>query len=153
MGRMKQETYGFTINFQTNITPDLSIQYYGSPFTSIGKYDKFKLAADTRANRYEDRFSTFQDHEITAQNELYQVEQNGNRMSFKNPNFSFNEFRSNLVARWEYLPGSTMHFVWEHNRSGQDARYFSGWGNNLDHLFGLPATNTFMLKVNYWLDL
>lgn len=153
MGRMKQETYGFTLNFQTNITPDLSIQYYGSPFTSVAKYDKFKLAADTRASRYDDRFTAFQSHEITEQGDQYHVEQGSNKMTFKNPNFSFNEFRSNLVARWEYLPGSTMHFVWEHNRSGQDARYYSGWGNNLDHMFGLPATNTFMLKINYWFNL
>ncbi len=26
-------------------------------------------------------------------------------------------------------------------------------GNNLDRMFGLPATNTFMLKMNYWFNL
>lgn len=153
MARMKQETYGFTFNLQTNITPDFSIQYYGSPFTSIAKYDKFKLAADTRASSYEDRFSAFAQENIKEQDAGYLVEQDGRKMTFKNPNFSFNEFRSNLVARWEYLPGSTMHLVWEHNRSGSDARYYSGWGNNIDRMFGLPASNTFMMKINYWFNL
>src|SRR5690606_1119176 len=35
MGRMKQKTYGVTVNMQVNVTPDISIQYYGSPFTSV----------------------------------------------------------------------------------------------------------------------
>ena len=76
-------------------------------------------------------------------------------MSFikEKPDFSFNEFRSNLVARWEYLPGSTLYFVWEHRMSDRDSHSLSGWGNNLDRMFGLPATNTFMIKMNYWCNL
>ncbi|WP_400263367.1 DUF5916 domain-containing protein [Sphingobacterium sp. SG20118] len=32
MGRMKQQTYGITLNMQLNLTPDISIQYYGFSF-------------------------------------------------------------------------------------------------------------------------
>ena len=70
-----------------------------------------------------------------------------------NPDFSFNEFRSNLVARWEYRPGSTLYLVWEHTMSNRDKQYRAGWGNNLDHMFGLPATNVFMVKMNYYFSL
>lgn len=153
MGRMKQETYGLTLNLQANITPDISIQYYGSPFTSVAKYDGFKLAADTRSHRYAERFLEIKDNEISYDAGNYMVDTDNQTLSFRDPNFSFNEFRSNLVFRWEYLPGSTMHFVWEHNRSNQDDRYYPGWGNNLDRLFGLSAANTFMMKVNYWFNL
>ena len=73
--------------------------------------------------------------------------------SFNNPDFSFNEFRSNLVARWEYKPGSTLYLVWEHQMSNRNNLYDSNWGRNLDRMFGLPATNTFMVKLNYWLNL
>ena len=83
----------------------------------------------------------------------YHIKREGREASFKNPDFSFNEFRSNLVARWEYLPGSTLYFVWEHRMSNQESRRIGGWGNNLDRMFGLPATNTFMLKMNYWFNL
>ncbi len=153
MGRMKQETYGVTMKLQVNVTPDFSIQYYGSPFTSLAKYDQFKLAADTKSSAYSARFSEFKSSEISYLMGNYVFDKGGNSFSFKDPNFSFNEFRSNLVARWEFLPGSTMHFVWEHNRSNQDDRYHPGWGNNLDRIFGLSATNTFMMKVNYWFSL
>lgn len=151
MGRMKQETYGVTLNMQVNVTPDISIQYYGSPFTSVATYDRFKLAADTRSHTYSNRFNEFASDEISYNNGQYVV---GNgEQSFKDPNFSFNELRSNLVARWEYLPGSTLYLVWEHRRSNQDDIYHPGWGANLDKMFGLFATNTFMMKINYWFNL
>src|SRR5699024_2676978 len=153
MGRMDQKTYGLTLNLQMNITPDFSIQYYGSPFTSVATYDQFKAAADTESPRYSDRFSKFESQEIHYEEGRYHVNSEGQNFSFKDPNFSFNEFRSNLVDHWEYLPGSTLHFVWEHNRSNNDEIYYAGWGNNLDKLFKLPASNTFMMKINYWFNL
>ncbi|MDL2264974.1 carbohydrate binding family 9 domain-containing protein [Parabacteroides sp. OttesenSCG-928-G07] len=138
LGRMKQRTYSVTLRAQVNITPDISIQFYGAPFTSIAKYDEFKAAADTKSSVYENRTRS-----LTSDEEA--------RM--RKPDFSFNEFRSNLVARWEYLPGSTLYLVWEHNRSGRENQYTSGWGNNLDKMFGTQATNTFMVKLNYWFSM
>ena len=137
MGRMIQRTYGLTFRAKANLTPDLSIQFYGSPFTSTAKYDEFKAAADTRAKRYEDRFRMLSAGEV----------------QFRDPDFRFNEFRSNLVIRWEYLPGSTLYVVWEHSRSANESGYVSNWGKNLDRMLGLPAVNTFMIKLNYWFSI
>ena len=135
LGQMKQRTYGVTLRAQVNVTPDISIQFYGAPFTSVAKYDKFLAAADTKSGIYENRT-----RQLAPAEEA--------RMG--NPNFSFNEFRSNLVARWEYLPGSTLYLVWEHSMSNRDSNYLSGWGNNLERMFNIPSTNTFMIKLNYW---
>ncbi|VTQ00227.1 DUF5916 domain-containing protein [Sphingobacterium daejeonense] len=82
---------------------------------------------------------------------IYNISNPNASGTFKDPNFSFNEFRSNLVARWEYMPGSTVYLVWEHNRSGRMPIYQPGWGSNIDQIWGIAPTNTFMLKVNYWL--
>lgn len=138
-GHMDQKTYGLTLNLQVNVTPDISIQFYGSPFTSTAKFSDYKSMTNTTSRTYEERYRMLPAEEV-SQMKL-------------NSDFSFNEFRSNLVARWEYLPGSTLYFVWEHRMSDRDNRYLSGWGNNLDRMFGLPSTNTFMLKMNYWFDL
>jgi hypothetical protein len=105
------------------------------------------------AKAYSDRFTAFADEKVQAMDGSYTAQEGNASYSFKNPNFSFNEFRSNLVARWEYLPGSTIYVVWEHNQSRNDMVYQPGWGNNLDRMFGLPASNTFMMKVNYWFAL
>lgn len=153
MGHMDQKTYGLTLKLQVNVTPDVSLQFYGSPFTSTAKYDAFKLAEDTKAEEYDNRFHLYTPQEISYADGVYKVKQGTENYSFRNPNFSFNEFRSNLVARWEYLPGSTLYLVWEHRMSNRDNNYTSQWGSNLDRMFGLPTTNTFMIKMNYWFDL
>lgn len=153
IAHMKQRTYGVTLKAQVNITPDLSIQYYGSPFTSIAKYDQFKMAADTKSRNYDNRFSVIGEKEINYSENNYLVDSEKGKFSFRNPDFSFNEFRSNLVVRWEYLPGSTLYFVWENSRTNRDDRYRSGWNNNLDRLFGLSASNTLVMKINYWFAL
>lgn len=144
MGHMRQKTYGLTLDLRVNVTPDISIQFYGSPFTSIAEYDDFKLAADTKSHTFENRTHPLSD--LRLSDGVYQgKDAAGSSYSFRNPDFSFNEFRSNLVARWEYLPGSTLYFVWEHRMSNRDNWYSSGWGSNLDRMWGLPATNTFMM--------
>ena len=151
MGSLDQKTYGITLKMQVNVTPDISIQFYGSPFTSVGKYGDFKMAADTKSHTFEKRTERIPAADLNYVDGVYHIGDNG--MKFKNPDFSFNEFRSNLVARWEYMPGSTLYFVWEHRMSNRDDWYASGWGHNLDRMWGLPATNTFMVKLNYWFAL
>jgi len=153
MGRLDQQTYGVTLKLQMNVTPDISVQFYGSPYTSTGKYNRFKGAANTLSRTYEERFDEYIGDEISYENGIYAVNKNGSQFSFSNPDFSFNEFRSNLVARWEYRPGSTLYLVWEHTMSNRDNHVISGWGNNIDRMFGLPATNVFMVKMNYWFSL
>ncbi|MDR1500390.1 MAG: carbohydrate binding family 9 domain-containing protein [Tannerellaceae bacterium] len=154
MGRMEQDTYSATLKVQLNITPDISVQFYGSPFTSSARYSSFKKALDPSAVLRTDRFKEYTADDITVNDGRYSVpDGDGRALTFSNPDFNFNEFRSNIVARWEYLPGSTLYFVWEHRMSGRTSGYKEGWGENLDRMFSLPAVNTLMLKVNYWFTL
>ena len=152
-GHLDQKTYGLTMKVQVNVTPDISIQFYGSPFTSTAKFSDFKLADDTKSHSYDNRFYSIHSDALNYNEGLYSFTHEGKVYEFPNPNFSFNEFRSNLVARWEYLPGSTLYFVWEHQMSNRDSKQIGGWGSNLDRMFGLPSTNTFMIKVNYWFNI
>lgn len=153
MGSMDQKTYGLTLKMQLNLTPDFSIQYYGSPFTSIARYDQFKLAANTLSSDYKDRITMLDPQKIRYENGHYIAEHEGRGIIFPNPDFSFNEFRSNLVVRWEYLPGSTIYLVWEHQRSERENRFFPGWGNNIDRLTGMAGGHTIMMKINYWIGM
>ena len=152
-GKMEQQTIGITMNLQVNITPDISLQWYGAPFTSIAKYDQFKKAALPASSVRDDRFHLFESYEISYADNRYTVNDGVSNYSFANPDFNFNEFRSNLVARWEYRPGSTLYFVWEHAMSNREGFYLSGWDRNLDRMFGLPARNIFMLKMNFFIGL
>jgi hypothetical protein len=155
MGRIKQETYSFTLRFNYNITPDISIQYYGSPFISSGKYNDFKKATDTHADNIADRYHSYTDEEISfdESKNIYSVSEGGTSYTFTNPDFSFRQYRSNLVARWEYRPGSTIYLVWENNRNSRESEYNSSFSYNLGELFGADPTNVFMVKISFWLGL
>ncbi len=133
LAQIRQHTYNFTFRVNYNITPDISIQYYGSPFVSSGKYSDFKYASDADARDADLRTATY----------------NGTL----DPDFSFREFRSNLVARWEYRPGSTIYVVWENRRQNRENMYFASLPHNLDAMFGTKPANIFMVKMSFWLGL
>src|SRR5690606_41408866 len=65
LGKMKQKTYGMTINMQINLTPDMSIQFYGSPFTSIANFNEFKQATNTQSSNYTERFKRFSSEQLS----------------------------------------------------------------------------------------
>ena len=155
MGLIKQPTYSFTFRFNYNITPDISIQYYGNPFVSSGIYSDFKRPADPHAKDIEDRYYSYTSSEISfdESTNTYYVNESSASYEFKNPDFSFREFRSNLVGRWEYRPGSTIYLVWENNRTSRENEYISSLSQNFNELFGVQPTNVFMVKISFWLGL
>ncbi|MCX6134677.1 MAG: DUF5916 domain-containing protein [Ignavibacteriales bacterium] len=71
------------------------------------------------------------------------------------PSRDFNDlsFNSNVVLRWEYLPGSTVYLVWSQSRQGERGSYRSTFGDNLSNTFALPSDNVLLLKISYWLSM
>jgi hypothetical protein len=142
----------FRINF--NITPDLTIQYWGQPFLFSGNYSNFKKVTNPMAEIYQDRFHTFTENEIFYDNhdEIFKVDDSGNGeadYSFDNPNFNFFEFRSNMVLRWEYIPGSTVYLVWSQGRTGDNNFGQFNFRQDMDKLFNMVPHNIILLKFSY----
>ena len=157
-GDIDMQTLGITFRINYTINPELSIEYYGQPFVSAGDYSNFKKITDTHADKFIDRYYTFADDEISFNSEdnLYTVnEKNGGNetYSFTNPDFNFSQFRSNLVLRWEYLPGSTLYLVWSQGRTSSASNGEFSYGNDLQTLFDITPHNIFLLKLSYWFSL
>ncbi len=145
------------IRINVSITPDLTIQYWGQPFVFSGDYSEFKRLSDPMSDAYQDQFHLFTDTEISydAQDDIYDVNENSNgktTYSFENPDFSFYEFRSNLVVRWEYIPGSTAYFVWSQGRTGDHPDGQFSLSENIDRLVNITPSNVFLLKLSYRLS-
>jgi hypothetical protein len=154
LGRLDQDTFALTCRANVFVTPDLSIQYYGSPFVSNGTYGAFKRATTPRAGHYADRFHAFSTSEmafVPASN-TYRVTEGGATYAFGNPDFNFRQFRSNLVVRWEFKPGSSVYVVWSQDRTDDDLLGKS-LTSSLDALRRAPTTNVFMVKLSYWFGL
>ncbi|NNK75435.1 MAG: hydrolase [Maribacter sp.] len=114
-GTIDQRTLSMSFRLNYTINPNLTIQYWGQPFISRGRYSEFKEVVAPLAKTFEGRISPFADNQISLVDGVYEVDDNldGNTdFSFDNPDFSFVQFRSNLVVRWEYIPGSEIFLVW-----------------------------------------
>jgi Domain of unknown function (DUF5916)/Carbohydrate family 9 binding domain-like len=156
LGRIAQDTWALTLRANLSITPELTVQYYGSPFIGTGRYSAFKKATDTLAKANADRFRPYGPGEISFDGEgnRYLVSEagrgSGATYTFENPDFSFRQFRSNLVVRWEYKPGSSLYAVWSQGRSDSIPAWESSFSTNWDALWRLRPDNVFLVKVSYW---
>ena len=157
MGALKQEIIGLTMRVEYIVTPELSIQFYGNPFISTGKYSDFKRATNTMDKNYDNRFYLLQQDELvynTSDNKYFARETATNYgYTFDNPDFSFREFRFNLVARWEYRPNSILYLVWAQDRSGRESEYIPSFSQNTKALFNYYPGNVLMIKLNYWFSI
>jgi hypothetical protein len=153
-GKLKQKTLSLTFRINYTINPELSIEYYGQPFISAGKYSSFKKVTLPDAGKFRERFTDFTPAELTydASSSTYYVN-DGGTYSFGNPDFNFRQFRSNLVIRWEYLPGSTLYLVWSQGRTSTDTNGMFSYGNDIKYLFRKTALNVFLIKFSYWFAL
>ena len=112
-----------------------------------------------------DHFHIFNDNELyfNEPDDIYTIcdpilsnsncdPQNNPDYTFENPDFSFMQFRSNLVFRWEYKLGSTLYLVWAHDRSGWESIY-NPVSDITGDLFGIKGNHVFMFKLNFWFSI
>ena len=153
LANIQQSTLVFRFMIDYNISPTFTIQYYGSPFISTGKYTQFKRVDVPNAANYNDRFHEFTSSEITTDaNGDYTVDANGDGNTdygFGNPNFNFKEFQSNLVLRWEFTPGSMLFIVWTQNRIHQDGFGTFTFSDDMQQLFDTYPRDVLMFKLTY----
>jgi hypothetical protein len=109
-------------------TRDLTLQLYSQVFLAKGHYENYRVLVGT---------SDFIG--VIAPSNAY--------------DFNTQSLNSNVVLRWEYLPGSTMFLVWSQARNGQAPDYFTSVGNDLGETFKIPPSNVVLLKVSYLLGL
>jgi hypothetical protein len=154
LGTIDQKTLGLTFRVDLNLTPEFSIQYYGSPFVSRGSYSEFKHVTDPEAKDYKDRFTIYNNTQLTGN--TYGLDENGDLLVdyyIGNPNFNFHQFRSNLVAKWEYRLGSFIYFVWSSERTGDTSSAGSSVNDSFRQLRSAFPKNIFLIKLNYWFSL
>lgn len=157
-GTINQKTSGFTLRMNYSVTPDLSIELYGSPFISAGEYDQFKRITNSTADQYLDRFEEYAVADVSYNegDDIYEFDEDGDAQAdfeIDDPDFNFRDFNSNLVIRWEYSAGSTLFLVWSQNRNSFVSRGNFRFRNDLDNLFNERPDNVFLIKFNRWFSL
>ncbi len=154
LGNLDRETLYFTLRVDYNISPDFTIQYYGSPYVSGGLFSGYKKIINSNSNNYQDRFHIFDTNEISyiEDDGIYSINESATSLSaynFSNPDFNFKQFRSNLVLRWEFKAGSAVYLVWSQSRTSQSSNGNFDYKNDFKNLFKVSPHNVVMLKFSY----
>jgi hypothetical protein len=147
-----QATVSAQLRLNFALSPDLSVEGYVEPFAESGVYrgiGELPAARSRTLRRYGTDGTT-----IARQSDRsYLVTDNAgaDTLTVDNPDFKVLSFRSNLVLRWEWRPGSTLFLVWQQDRSG-----FSGLGRraaagDLWQAVRSPGDHFLAVKVSYWL--
>jgi hypothetical protein len=145
------------------LRPNLSIQYYGQPFASVGRYKDFKKITNASDAQYLNRFTRFTPLHIQENNDGgYDIDEDLNGVTdyqIAKPDYDFSQFRQNFVLRWEYIPGSVFFAVWAINGEafdyqskpnlGNTARFAADMTANAYNFAPIKAHHTFLIKYTY----
>jgi len=134
---LEQKQLGVTMRVTYPFTANATLQVYAQPFVSKGTYSNVRQLSDTtpRAAAFASRY-------------------NRDTVAADNPGgFNYKQFRSNVVFRWEYRPGSTLFVVWSQGRQNSaGAEGVQGFRGDLSDLFDLRPDNSFLVKLSYWIN-
>ena len=150
-----RETLSASFRINVNLSPDLTLQYWGQPFIATGAYNNHKQIVNPMADNYSDRFRIFSPDQISRDDDEYLIDENDDRSTdyrFDRKDFNFKEFLSNLVLRWEYSPGSSVFLVWNQSRSSSNDSGNLNMMNDLGDLFDGSDNkphHVFLVKFSY----
>ncbi|MBI5473191.1 MAG: carbohydrate binding family 9 domain-containing protein [Ignavibacteriae bacterium] len=122
-GDRTTEQVSFTLRGTITFTRDLTLQLYGQLFLAKGHYEQL--------------------HSLSGL-EMFGV---------RSPDFNSQSVNTNLVLRWEYIPGSTLFLVWSHAREGGNGNFYSSLGDDIRSAFRTSPGNVLLLKASYWLNM
>lgn len=154
MSHIERNTVNMSLRINYNITPELTIQYWGQPFIATGDYSEFKRITDSKASELTDRYQIYTGAQISfdKQQNAYLIDENIDKTidyRFNKPDFNVKEFLSNLVIRWEYMPGSTVYMVWSQTRNHYVNDGAFNISNDIGDLFNTGANDVFLIKFSY----
>ncbi|QNM85249.1 carbohydrate binding family 9 domain-containing protein [Polaribacter pectinis] len=152
LGEIDNQSWSTTLRVNYSINPNMSIQFYGQPFIARGRYSNFNYVNNAVSKDLYSRVSWYNNNQILENNGNYNVDENIDGVTdytFGKPDFSYVQFRTNLVARWEYIPGSELFFVWARGGAGSGDPNNSLTRSFRNQILDKPLENTFLIKATY----
>jgi hypothetical protein len=126
---LDQKTLTGNLRVNAIVSPTLSVELFAQPFISAVDFGATKTLA--RPNTYD--FDAWDEGEAAP-----------------NRDFTVASLRGNAVVRWEYLPGSTLFFVWTQQREQHQTTGDFNFRRSAGDVFSGPANNVFLVKLSYW---
>ena len=141
----------FRLNYA--FTPDLTLEVYGEPFASSGRYHRHGELESPGSRRLitygEDDGTTIERNEDGSRTVVF----GDSSFDMDDADFHVLSFRSNVVLRWEWRPGSTLYLVWQRNRETDEGHGGRVGGGDLWESFSSGGENFLAVKASYWFGL
>jgi len=153
-----RNTVSSTLQIDYTIAPNLTLQFYGSPFITAGRYHSFKTVVDFHADDFDKRVMHFDDDQMVynEDDEVWQIDSDSDgtvNYYIDNQDFNYKAFNSNLVLRWEYKPGSIFYFVWARGQSDYISDGSYNLNKDFNDLMGLNSNDILLIKFNYMFNI
>ena len=132
------------------VKPDMNIDVYAEPFAASGRYyDYGELLAPGSRERL--LYGTSGTSLVINSDGSQTVTADGSTFTLRNRDFNTLSFRSNVVLRWEWRPGSTLYVVWQQSRAGSEVNGDHVGAGDMFRSLTAPGTNYFVIKTSFWL--
>ena len=140
----------FRVNYA--FTPNFTVEGYAEPFAASGRFYDFGELPEPESRDLRTYGAPGTGTTIATDASGVSMVTDGGA-SFTIPALDFNRlsFRSNLVLRWEWLPGSTAYLIWQQSRFDETRAGRLINPNDLWDATGAAGDNFFVVKVSYWL--
>jgi hypothetical protein len=151
-GLIDRSTASMEFRLGLTLRPDLNLDVYAEPFAASGHYYDYGelLAPESRKLLTYGTLGTT----VTMNPDGSQVVTAGDStFTLRNRDFNTLSYRSNVVLRWEYRPGSTLYLVWQQDHAGTEV---VGTPVNFSDAFRsmtAPGSNIFLVKTSFWIPI
>ena len=153
---LDQTSLDITLRADFALSSDMTIQLYAQPLVASGDYAGFKEFAAPSSYNFIDYDGPNSSISFDANQNTYTADADGAGpgapVTFFNPDFTIRSLRTNLVFRWEYIPGSTLFVAWSQNRFTPNSDPSFQAFSLLRDLFGDNMRNVLVVKTSYWLN-
>ena len=148
-GLIERSTTSLQVRLNYTFKPDLNLDFYAEPFAASGRYDRLGELSAARSRHlrwYGEDGTTF----ARLPHGDWTVTDGGADFTVSNRDFNVRSFRSNLVLRWEWRPGSTLYLVWQQDRSKSEPTRSSAGLRAMFGSLSAPGDNFFAVKTTFW---
>jgi hypothetical protein len=149
VGRLRQRAVSLSLQADLAISPRLIVQLYAQPFATIGRYSRYALLADPRAERAEDRFAQLSADQLMRDGAMLTIA-GSPRWSVARPDGAERTLIASAVARWELAPGSFLTAVWSHRGDATaPATTTARLGAELGDVLAQPGADVVLVKLGW----
>jgi hypothetical protein len=150
-GLIDRTTLSTQFRVSYTFKPDLTLDVYVEPFAASGRYNGFGELAAARGRDLRLYGTDGTTLERLADGSA-RVTDGATAFTISNRDFNVRSFRSNLVLRWEWRPGSLLYLVWQQNRESSEPHGDHVGAGDLFGSLSAPGDNILALKTTWWVS-